>query len=309
MERSFGKQSVIPDRKARTCFIAAPSKTNLEGIKKLLRQKGLRPIVASDLSEIGAPLLEHIKTAISRADLILSVLDPKQANEEVYFEIGFATALGKKILLLAPPEIWLLSDIMSLPCIRSEPENLEAISFALDQAIAVTKSARPKRRRIVEKTRAIGRLSQNLIERLENLGGQATHTEIQEIIGSALRASGVNVVAQSQSHDRGVDIAIWADELEPWVGNPFAIEIKKGLRSLNEMETVASQLSVYLKETDSRWALVLYFEGPPVLSVELPSDSRVLFMEVRRLLDRLRTESFVEIVRELRNERVHGKGH
>lgn len=311
-------------RRWRTCFIAAPSYVNLHTIKALLEKRGIKPFVASEQPPNSASLLEHVTNTISKADLLIAILDPDQSNANVYYELGYAHALKKQILILIPPELKSIpADIMGMLYLRANVENSDAINFALDQALAVSKPAKHKYSRLVLKSQPIGRLADKLIEKLESLGDQANERDIEQIVVSAIEASGISVVVSSKQHEIGADLAIWADELDPWVGNPFLIEIKRQITSPEHMRELLNRISIYLQESNSRSALVLYVKGltyaqydlygprPYLKGHEYDFDSKnralssVLFMEVRQLLEKLRDNSFGEIIRDLRNRGVH----
>jgi hypothetical protein len=51
----------------------------------------------------------------------------------------------------------------------------------------------------------------------------------------------------------------------------------------------------------------VYAVGDSELLAAYPTPPFLAFVSVEDLLDRMRTQSFSEIVRSLRNERVHGK--
>lgn len=292
----------------RTCFITAPSHVNLNTIKKLLEERGLKPFVSSELPPTHTSLLEHVTRAIATADFLIAVLDTEQSNANVYYELGYAHALRKRALILVPPELkHLPTDIMEMLHLRADTENREAISFALDQILAAPEPpTRHKSGQFVDKSRPIGHLADELLHKLESLGDGVTERDIEQIVVSVLRASGISVVAHSGQPDICPDVAIWVDELDPWGGNPLLIEMKRHLKS---PAAVIHHLSTYLQKSNSRLALVLYVKGPPsVPDVPLASPSSVLFLTVRELLDRLRTISFGEVVHELRNRQIHGGG-
>jgi nucleoside 2-deoxyribosyltransferase len=298
-------------RRWHTAFIAAPSQINLDTIKKLLREKGISTIVPSELSLTSALLLDHVTGAILKADLVIAILDPERSNANVGFELGYAYAMGKLVLVLVPPELKSLPiDLAGMLHIRADAENHEAIDFALDQLLRVVRPAKRKATHFLSKSLPIGQLADELIAKIESLGERATEKDITNIIVSALHASHVAVVEFARSRDIiSADISIWDDELDPWVGNPFLIEIKVRFTSQAQVIASLNEVSTYLEKSNAYWALVLYVKGPPS-APDLPevSASTVFFLEVREFLERLRTNSFGEIIRDLRNRRVHGRG-
>lgn len=293
----------------RTCFIAAPPGVDLTILSTVLKQRGISLLVSSELAPTSASHLGHVTRAISKADLLIAILDPERPNDNVYYELGYARALGKRILILASPQMTSLpSDIAGMLYVHAGADNREVISFALDLALAAPEPAEHEPGKPVDVSSPIGHLADELIDKLESLGDQATGRDVEQIVASALRASGIFVLARSEQRDIGVDFAIWADELDPWVGNPFLLQVKKHLKSQAQVSAVLNQVSTYLQKSNSRWALVLYVKGPRDLESPPVARSSVLFLQVRELLDKLRTSSFGEVVRELRNRRVHRGG-
>lgn len=291
-----------------TCFIASSSDANLNVIKALLEKRGIRPFVASEQMPTSASLLEQVNNAISKADLIIAILDPEQSNANTYYELGYAHALGKKILILAPPELKNIpTDIAGLLYLRTNVENSDAINFALDQALAVPESTKHKHSWPILKSQPIGQLADALIEKLALLSDQVTERDIQQIVMSALEASGISVAISSSPHEIGADLAIWDDELDPWIGNPFLIEIKNRLTNPTHVTELLNQISIYLQKSNSRSALVIYYNGlpPQVFDSQPTVSSHIFFLDVRQLLEGLRDHSFSDIIRNLRNRRAH----
>jgi hypothetical protein len=113
----------------------------------------------------------------------------------------------------------------------------------------------------------------------------------------------VEVVATAPWKDEGADLAIWSDALQATVGNPLVIEIKSELPTHNVMMEAAQNFARYITAAGGLWGLLLYGSGPDKPR-GLPSN--VLALPIGALFKRLKTQSFEEVVRDLRNRRVHG---
>jgi hypothetical protein len=91
------------------------------------------------------------------------------------------------------------------------------------------------------------------------------------------------------------------------VGNPLLIEVKLRLRGQSDARNVLNKLALHLSASGTRWALLLYGEGPtPQDQAQITTPPNVLVLSLRSLLEALRTHAFPEVVRDLRNQRVHG---
>ncbi len=289
----------------KTCFISAPLGANLGGLRAALEARGVRVLVPHELS-VGADWASEIKNEISRADLVIGVVPSPRQAPWVLFELGQASALGRRIVLITSPKAdpvpFSLHQFVTL---RIDLNNTEAIGFALDQLMSAPKPSRE--RRIVSKaTFGLGGKADTLIATLERSLADADWAAIDAVVAEALRHSGTDVVVTSPDHDVGVDFAVWSDVLEPFVGNPLLIEVKSKLKSKTAASQAFRQLATYMGKSGSRWALLLYGEGPADENELGPSLPNVLVLSLRSLLERLRTQSFPELVRDLRNKRVHG---
>jgi hypothetical protein len=270
-------------------------------------KRKIEPIIPSKIPFSGESVARRIKDSILKADIILAILDPKRPNSNIYFELGYAFGVGKRALVLAPPEFELPIDIMDMLYIRASPHNLKAINFALDQALVTTRIKEPKTARIRSRGHPISNETANaLLARINELGAAPTEDQIAEIVLFTLKAAGVSVIFSSEV-ETGVDLAVWVDELTTFTGNPILIEIKSALKSRRDSLDTADKVFRHLQTGKSGLGLVLYLYGSELaLETSTRSPSRIIFLNVRDLIQELRERSFAQILRRLRNRQVHG---
>ncbi|MDQ2829008.1 MAG: nucleotide-binding protein [Chloroflexota bacterium] len=290
----------------RTCFISASIGVKLGTIKTLLQERGIEPLVLSEMLAVGTSVLDQVAEVTARADFVVAILGLTNSNANVYYEIGYAQALGKRVLVVAPPGLALDSDIVNMPFVQADAENRRVIDFALDQVLAAPKPSKYKLNGSTDKSKPIGSLSHELINQLHALGDHATEVEIASIVEEALRASGISIVVNSRAREGTADMAIWSDELDVWGGNPLLIEIKRDLQTKEYIDHTHDQVLAYLESSNSPAALVLYAEGPPSRDLLFSSLPIIMFLQTHELLERLTSSSFGSIMRELRNRVVHG---
>ncbi len=303
--RRKGKQRT---QRWRSCFISASPRADLSVLGGLLRDRGIKPIVASELPPRSASLHTLVTNAIIDSDFFIAVLGSERTEPSTYYELGFANGVGKPVLVLVPAHFKRPSeDLLGGTNLIADPTDRQAIGFVLDQVMAVRdfKSGRPKETLKVSKP--LGDAADRYLSRIESLGAEISEIAILDSVRSAIEESGISVTSEARFDTARVDLAIWSDELTPWVGNPFLIEIKRNLQSGSDLLRVFEQVNSYLEKGNARWALVLYTQGTPRLS-EVPelALSTVLFLSLREFFESLKTLSFGQIVRELRNERAHG---
>lgn len=293
-------------RTIKTCFVLAPRGISLEILRQSLIAHGIRPLIPEELSA-GTDWASEIQRQLTLADLVVGILPTGRQSSWVLFELGQALALGRRILLIAPPKSeGVPYTLQRLLVLRTEPDNREAIDFALDQLLSAPPEPSVEEHRKPFRPSLLGDQADALIARFEQEMKSGNELGLEKIVLDALQSSGTDAVVESQGHDRGADLAVWSDVLEPFVGNPLLIEIKRRIRDKEAATKSFRQLSSYLGASGAWWALMLYGDGP------LPDDRfwsrcppNILLMPIRSLLEALRRQSFPEIVRDLRNRRVH----
>lgn len=281
-------------------FVSAPVGVDLRPLLEELRQRGLEPYVLSDVALLGASIAQSVHEAIGQAEVVVVVLGEPEVSQNSLFEAGVAVGLAKPVLVIADPEQDTPSDLAGLFTIRARPSDLSAIRFALDQAEEHATWSAPA---AVAVGRALGARSDQLLSELERQPRLTEHAAVG-VLTAALEESGV-VTVESPDRDAPLrfDLGVWADDLDAIAVNPLLIEVKQTLSAA----TVQQTRDMLLATTTGRAALLVFLE-PAVPSAALLSEVRfpLLAISLRELLERMRTSSFAEVVRGLRNRAVHG---
>jgi hypothetical protein len=292
----------------RTCFIAAAAKTDLSVLKQLLRERGIRPIVASEFPGPSISVVDHVEKALDAADFMIAVLDQPASSANVYFEVGLAYAQRKPLLVLVAPQARNLpSDVADLFHVRAQPTDREAIAFALDQVLAAKPQAARPSRAAIQQSKPLGDAADSLLKALHNVTPQTSERRFRDLVVKALQDSRVGTVARSAHPDTAPDLAVWSDELSPWVGNPLLIEIMGRVALEGSPTSYYARLAKYLEHSNAQWALLIaptqaadYYRQ---FAAQFPT---ILFIELEELFQNLRKRSFGDIIRDLRNRKVHG---
>jgi hypothetical protein len=286
------------------CFITAPAGANLDVLTSALSERRLRVVTPESLKPeetFGANILN----LIASVDLVIGVLTSGRHSHWVLFELGVAWSQGKRVILFAPPNsVHLPSSIRGFLTVRAKLSNREAVAFALDQILAApqllkTPVSLPK------ETKPLGEAAGKYLAESLRLARNEATVGLTMLVGNALTEAGVDVVTYSkQTHELGVDLAIWSDALQPSVGNPLLVEIKVGLSTAKATTDAAQRLSKYVIAAGGLWGLLLYKDFSDDLR-GLPAN--VLALDLASLFQRLEEKSFEEIIRDLRNRRAHGR--
>jgi hypothetical protein len=284
-------------------FISAPVGMDLGSLLAGLQRRGGTPYVLSDVAPLGANILQSVQQAVAAADRVLVVLADETASLNSVFEAGMAAALGKPIVIVADPQVRIPTDLAGFLTVRARPDDLDAIDFALDQAegrIATSTRVAPAT------GHALGPRADQLLDRASTILTLTDPTAIEQtavaVLVEALEHSGA-VVVDRGGRDRGFDLGVWSDDLDAIAANPLLIELKSFLR----VEPVQQALAALSATPNARVALIVYLD-PAGAEPEALRSARfpVLAISLAELLERMRTASFAEVVRHLRNRSVHG---
>jgi len=203
-------------RDIKTCYIAAPAGTNLRFLRNALETRGIH-VVAPDRLTSGSDSQTGVREAISAADLVVGVLTRERRSQWVLFEIGQAIVLGKQTLLLIPRDLARqLPELTGVLTIRATPSNSDAIEFALDQILAAPEP-KPVQASVVSGSRPLGPAASNLLEGYRAAVAASDYRGVEQLVANALRRSGLDLVVESETLGRKVDIAVWSDVLQPYV--------------------------------------------------------------------------------------------
>ncbi|MHC4049325.1 hypothetical protein [Bradyrhizobium sp. 25ACV] len=270
-------------------------------------QRGIQTAVPDDLYP-GANWSESISRKLVEADLVIGILTSERRSQWVLFELGQAAALGRQIVLIAPPKLAAVpSHLKRFLVIRSGPKNRDAINFALDQILASPERPKIQQPIATPSRPALGSDADPIIRDLTAAIASSDYRGVERVVVQALRGSGADIVSEASNPDLGTDIAVWSDELQPFVGNPLLIEVKSRFRSQDDLRRAANQLFESITSRGGTWGLLLYGDGPrdSALSPKgLPPT--ILIYSIGDLIEQLRARSFAEVIRDLRNRRVHG---
>ena len=281
-------------------YVSAPSDLDLRPLLDGLKRRGTEPYVLSDVAPLGAEILQSLRLAIERADRVLVVVGDAPSPNPM-FEAGLALGLGKPVLIIAAPGATVPADLAGQVIVRTRPDDLDAINFALDQVqqrvpVDTRRTPRPSGRPLGAE------VANRLLARLSEAG--LTEAAAVTVLAEALEASGVTSAA-STGRDARFDLGVWSDDLEAIGGNPLLVEVKRSFTP----GAVEQVLHYLVAHPTARLGLVVYLEPTAGEgSREALDQTRypVLIISLRELLRRMASASFAEVIRDMRNWSVHG---
>ena len=289
-----------------TCFVSSPVGTDLSGLLRIIENNNLHVLDPNRFAPGAVKIAEKLIDGIKRADLIIGVLNSESSNANVMYELGCATALEKRILIIVSDESEVPSDLQGLVKVKSSLDNREAIEFAIQQILNAPSPGIISRKTLSAKTKSLKQKVDLFFEELAELNQNYSPKKLEDLVRRILSESGVSVISQPKYENIMPDFAIWIDELEPYFGNPILVEIKGNLDASKAKYTLEQSLH-YMSLSKARAVLVFAFSISPDTFNTVPKLPNVFFFDLRELLPSLREKSLGEVIRDRYNSIVHGR--
>lgn len=293
----------------KNCFLIYSPKQNISGILEVMRNKCINiihPILDFDLD-----IMDSIENSIKKSDFICCLLN-KSTNKDQIYELGFAKGLNKPIFMIVEDDMMIPFSIKNFVYVKTNAENIEAISYNLEQFLNNT-----NRRKYVGDSKKLKRNKKKNISNEEFLIEQLYEANITEekianiIINLLSYHQNITVVSQDRSMDKGADLAIWIDEIEMSLGGPILIELKTHANVSNDFFVLyKNQMTNYLLATNSPVGIVIFRSDRDDIPITDNHDlPLIIFMELRTFVRYITEGKLAKILIERRNEAVHRGGY
>ncbi len=292
----------------KTCLACAPGGTDLSELSAALLSHGYRLVgPASDI--LGRGWMAVLRESLSAVDLVVAVLpDTSPSVLNTVFELGVALALDRPVLVVAGPTFDELPLALGgVRVVRASATTREALDFALDTLRAMPSGARALEPVARPTSGAHGprASTEEISRRINEATGEA---DIISLLGELFLAEGADVVSEARIGPRKADLAVWSDAMAPFIGNPLIVEVKFQQMGRGDAERALATLTNYVHASGSPWGLLVYRNGPATehLVAESRRAARVLLLSFEELLEGIRTKTLFELLRMVRNRKVHG---
>jgi hypothetical protein len=298
------RREASAEKRVTLAYLSAPPGVDTRPLRRAFEAKGVQAF-SPDQLDLPGLLSDVLREAMGRADLVVAVVDPTSSSNFVFYEIGYAQGMGKPAFIFlsgdASPSVWISS---GTPYFTFDLDNPSAFDFAVQQILAIGRHGPASPPNPAKRSHPIGDRADDLLARLRDEGEGAKERVLGEVVARAIRESGVTSM-ESGEPDLGVDFVVWSEDLSPWVGNPIAIELRQKLRDGADVSAGVGHLTQAMGRRRIPWGLLIHGRSPLDVgnAIAVPN---ILSISAEDLVQRLRTMSFGELVRRLRNQRVHG---
>lgn len=286
------------------CFIIASADAKLQPIKTFLMERGIEVHDFFSSQSLGLSVSSLVTKEIKNSDFIIAVLDLKESQPNVFFEIGIAQGVGKPVFLILRGEGRIPADLGDMVHVRLSSDDWQPIVFALDQFLSKYEHRPTKtvfRSKAYKKTKTYFGVHQEDLRTIQHRG---TSTELALLFVEILKSEGV--IFQYQLEKDGADMALWIDSLEASIGNPIIVEFKIGKLTNSSLVNAEMQLRRYVKRTNARTGLLIYLDRLgrrfKPSTFELPL---VIRLDIHDLVAKLSDYPLHQIILSERNRLVH----
>ncbi len=118
------------------CYISSPAGIDSSIIQSILVSRGFITSVETNGVKSAAYWEQKVTDSIRVSEFVVAVLSAGADNSNVYYEVGLAHGIGKRVLILASPEMKeSTAGLKGSLYLRIDVTNKKAIEFALDQVL------------------------------------------------------------------------------------------------------------------------------------------------------------------------------
>ena len=269
------------------------------------------------------PIAETIREAIQGADVVVAVVGARSSVANVAYELGIATALRRRIVLVADPAANLPSSWQGLFMIHARPANVAAVEFRLraylrhelkspippgrvPERAPVTTDALPALAHHAARERAPPRhrSRKGPEEARQPAGAYLADSAAEAQVAAIFERAGLEVIWHPTKQRSEFDLAVWIVELEAVLGNPLLVEVS-GQANQSAGRSALENFRAKLEAIGRPAGLwVTSGEGVPFSAgARLPLVISASIADLERLRDR---SQLVKWLVEQRNQIVHG---
>ena len=294
------------------CFISTPYETDTSTIKSILAKNNVEVFDIYDFST-GESIQKILKRKIRQSDFALFVIS--HDNQNVLYEMGVCEGMGKQHFIFLDKDYEIPFYVENKLFLRANLNDKNFLQLSIENILQeVRKNKKPtsRNKKIKEGNRRIYNqdIKENLrsyLSRINNLRESGHGRELECLIEEIFKTINLNYVQNLTYADKGVDFALWNDELGRVIGNPIIVEVKYGNLTTESFKKAEHQINRYTEQSDAKLALLLYLDKRNKRH-KIKSSLRPLIIsyDIEDFVKALMSESFENIILSQRNKIAHG---
>ena len=295
------------------CFISASLETETDNIKNVLSENGVEVFDLYDYS-IGESIQQILKRKLRQSDFAIFILT--EENKNVLYEMGVCEGLGKQHFIFLDKNLTIPFYITNKLFIHADLNDRVFLKNSIEKILQdVSKKSLKTSRKISKKknqkdisyNRDITDNLESYLPQIQRMRENGSGQEMETIVEDIFKTLKLNYVDNTTSKDKGVDFALWNDELGRIIGNPIIVEVKYGNLLNNIFENAEQQFRKYIEKSDAKIALLLYLDKRDKRhKIKSSLSPLIISYDLEDFTKELINSSFEKIILNQRNKIAHG---
>lgn len=281
------------------CYLQASDYQLLEVAKLILKESNIHVIDAS-FSNINTSISQSIYEAVKQSHVAIFLIKNDSSLKELYFEIGIAVGLRKKVYILCDfDKKYPAKNTDGLDYIYLNLSDKETIRYALSGLLStlssksrlIKNSKRNQDKKLVVSSRFKKEITDSLIQ-----GDMKSALAFELAIAKLFKSLGASQVIAGDSPKDWIDLVVWLDDVEHSLGNPLLVELKTILthRSVDQLRKL-----IHKKEIShpNKPIFLIYGKSDEKTIHQINNEfSDIIPLNVFTLLTELKNKSLAEIL-------------
>ncbi len=294
------------------CFLSTSFGIDISAIKEILVENQIEVFDIYDFSS-GETIQNILKRKIRQSDFALFVIS--NDNQNTLYEIGVCEGMGKRHFIILDKDCKVPFYIESELFLRANLNDRKFIQLSIDNFLREVRkkrnsSSRNRKKQKDNNKSSTKEVSENLrpfLGKLSNLRKIGHGRDLESLVEEIFRTINLNYVQNTAHTNKGIDFALWNDQLGRLIGNPIIVEVKYGNLTEANIKNAEYQLRKYTEQSDAKLSLLLYLDKRNK-RYKIVSSLQPLIISydaedfVKDLLD----DSFENVILRQRNKIAHG---
>jgi hypothetical protein len=295
------------------CFISASYDVDTSYIKNALAEYNVNAVDIYDFS-IGDSIQQILKRKIRQSDFAIFIVSDNTSSN-VIFEMGVCEGIGKQYFVFLEKELKIPSYVESQLFIRTDWRDRKFLKAAVEKILqSVAKKEKASKHSSVkqkpEKKQYSVKVRENLhsyIQQIKLLREVGSGIELEHVVGEVFKNLNFPYAENKTNKDRGVDFALWNDELGKIIGNPIVVEVKYGSINHGKFHQAEEEIKMFVEKTDAKIALLLYLDKDGKrYKIKSSLTPLIISYDIEDFVSDLLIDSFESLILAQRNKIAHG---
>ncbi|OAD42368.1 hypothetical protein [Polaribacter atrinae] len=305
------------------CFISSSHNVDTSHIKNILAENSVQTFDLYDFS-VGDSIQQILKRKIKEADFAIFIITDNNPN--VIYEMGVCEGLGKQHFILLDKDLKIPFYIQNKLFIRTDVNDFEFTRNSISKLLLdIKKKTKPyyskqkdKIKKSIEYHSDTKSQLRDILSEIQDLrnytsgdknGGNSARNgfKMEDITAKVFNILKLNYVENNTNKDKGIDFALWSDNLGKILGNPIIFELKYGRLNRARLENAENQIRKYIEISDAKVGVLLYLDRENKRHKIKSSLSPLIFSyDLEDFVNELIETSFETLMLNQRNKIAHG---